>query len=86
VGENIAFEARDIVQDGVADSTAVDDTDGCVRSKSQEFSAHTSRYVAADASTQSPTVEDEPIATIFNGSLDFRRAAVRGNSTPNERP
>jgi hypothetical protein len=41
--------------------------------------------VAADLSTQSPTVEDEPIATILKGSLDFRRAAVRGNCVPNER-
>jgi hypothetical protein len=40
--------------------------------------------VAADVSTQSPTVEDEPIVTIFSGSLDFRRAAVRGNFAPNE--
>jgi hypothetical protein len=45
----------------------------------------TSGYVAADWSTQSPTVEDEPIATILSGSPDFRRAAVRGNFTPNER-
>jgi hypothetical protein len=44
----------------------------------------TSGYVAADVSTQSPTVDDEPIATIFKGSLDFRRAAVRGNCVPNE--
>ena len=26
------------------------------------------------------------MATIFNGSLDFKRAAVRRNGTPNERP
>src|SRR3981189_1536857 len=45
----------------------------------------TSGYVAAERSTQSPTVEDEPIATIFSGSPDFRRFAVRGNRAPNER-
>jgi hypothetical protein len=44
----------------------------------------TSGYVAADVSTQSPTVEDDPIATIFSGSPDFKRAAVRGNCAPNE--
>ncbi len=45
----------------------------------------TSGYVAADVSTQRPTVDDEPIATIFTRSPDFRRAAVRGNAAPSER-
>ena len=45
----------------------------------------TSGYVAADVSTHRPTVEDEPIATILTGSPDFRRAAVRGNTAPNDR-
>jgi hypothetical protein len=45
----------------------------------------TSGYVAADLSTQSPTVDDDPIATIFNGSPDLKRAAVRGNCAPNEK-
>jgi hypothetical protein len=45
----------------------------------------TSGYVAADLSCQSPTVEDEPIATIFKGSPDFKRAAVRGSCAPSER-
>jgi hypothetical protein len=45
----------------------------------------TSGYVAADECTQSPTVEDEPIATIVTFSPDFIRAAVRGNDAPNER-
>src|SRR6516165_12308479 len=44
----------------------------------------TSGYVAADLSTQSPTVEDDPIATILSGSPDFKRAAVRGNCAPSE--
>ena len=44
----------------------------------------TSGYVAADLSTQSPTVDDDPIATIFSGSPDFKRAAVRGNCVPSE--
>src|SRR3974390_53940 len=44
----------------------------------------TSGYVAADLSTQSPTVDDDPIATIFNGSPDLKRAAVRGNCAPSE--
>jgi hypothetical protein len=41
-------------------------------------------YVAADRSTQSPTVDDDPIATIFSGSPDLKRAAVRGNCAPSE--
>jgi hypothetical protein len=44
----------------------------------------TSGYVAADLSTQSPTVEDDPIATILSGSPDLKRAAVRGNCAPSE--
>jgi len=44
----------------------------------------TSGYVAADLSTQSPTVEEDPIATILSGSPDFKRAAVRGNCAPSE--
>jgi hypothetical protein len=44
----------------------------------------TSGYVAADLNTQSPTVDDDPIATIFSGSPDFKRAAVRGNCAPSE--
>jgi hypothetical protein len=44
----------------------------------------TSGYVAVDLSTQSPTVNDDPIATIFSGSPDFKRAAERGNCAPSE--
>src|SRR6202040_3103709 len=44
----------------------------------------TSGYVAADLSTQSPTVDDNPIATIFSGPPEFKRAAVRGNCAPSE--
>jgi hypothetical protein len=46
--------------------------------------AITSGYVAAEVSTQSPTVDDDPIATIFSGSPDLKRAAVRGNFAPSE--
>ena len=41
--------------------------------------------MAAELSTQSPTVEEEPIATIFSGSLDLKRASVRGNRAPKDR-
>ena len=44
----------------------------------------TSGYVAADLCTESPTADDDPIATIFSGSPDFKRAAVRGNCAPSQ--
>jgi len=44
----------------------------------------TSGYVAADLTCQSPTVDDDPIATILSGSPDLKRAAVRGNCAPSE--
>ena len=82
--ENVTLEACDVVRNRIADSTAVDDLDRGVGFKSRELWRITFGYVAADLSTQSPTVDDDPIATIFSGSPDFKRAAVRGNCVPSE--
>jgi hypothetical protein len=40
--------------------------------------------VAASVNTHKPTVDEEPIATIFSGDPDFSFASVRGSRTPNE--
>jgi hypothetical protein len=45
----------------------------------------TSGYVASELRTQSPTVEEEPIATILSGSPDFKRASAWGSRVPSDR-